>query len=272
MNDAEILAASPEDQPMTFMDGAARTPRSRTNMQRCRWPLLTLIVAVFFAMGHRAGAYQKEQEQLRAKAISAEKYELRGPDNKLRASLFRGSRGGALLSFFDQDGRSRLSLGIDAQGTPIISLFDDKEAQRMGLSLDSHDDGTPQIVFFDGDREPALHLGITKGFGPDISVGKRGQGRVSIFLTKEGSPAVQLVDPKGNPRIAIGVFDDGPLISLLGDDRVVRATWRVLPDGSASFSLSDGQGRQRLAVMTDKQGKSSIRFIDPDRNESREIR
>ncbi len=271
MNDAETLVGSPEDQPMRFMGAASQTRRPRANDRRWQWPLLTLIVAAFFAMGHRAGAVQKEQEMLKFKTISAETFEVRGPDNKLRASLFRGPRGEALLSFFDQDGRSRLSLGINSKGTPIISLLDDKQAQKMSLSLDS-EDGTPQIILFDGDNEAALHLGITKGFGPDISVGKQGQGRVSIFVTKEGSPAVQLVDPKGDPRISAGVFDDGPSISLLGDDRVVQAIWRVLPDGSASFSLSDRQARQRLVVMTDKQGKPSIRFIDPDRNQSREIR
>jgi hypothetical protein len=270
MNDAETLLGSPEDQPMRVMEAASQTPRPGPDARPWRWPLLALIVAAFFAMGHRAGAFQKEREMLKSKKVSAETFEVRGPDNKLRASLFRGPRGEALLSFFDQDGGSRLSLGIDAKGTPIISLLNDKQVQMMGLSLDS-EDGTPQIAFFDRDHETALHLGITKGFGPDISVGKRGHGQVSIFLTNEGSPSVQLVDPKGNPRISVGVFDDGPSISLLGDDRVVRATWRVLPDGSASFSLSDDQGRQRLVVMTDKQGKPSIRFIDAN-NQAREIR
>jgi hypothetical protein len=270
----ETGAGPTNDRPW---DSAVSTPPSlespppRKNARWSRWPLLALIVAAFFAMGHVAGAFQKEQDLLRSKRISAETFEVRGPDNKQRASLSTSPRGEALLSFYDQDGRSRLLLGIGAKGSPTISFLDEAQAQRMGLSLDSQD-GTPQIVLFDVDKEPALHLGVTKGFGPDIFVGRRGQGRVSIFLTKEGAPSVQILDQKGNPRISVGVFNDGPSMSLLGDNRVVRATWRLLPDGSPSFLLYDRQSRQRLIVATDEQGKPSIRFTDPDKNDSREIK
>jgi hypothetical protein len=141
----------------------------------------------------------------------------------------------------------------------------------MGLSLDTND-STPQIVLFDGRDEPALHLGITKGLGPDISIGHVGRSRLSISARDGGSPAIQILDPKNNPRISFDLSDeDKPAISLLGENRVVRASWRIHTDGSVIFSLSDPKSRQRLVVMTDKDGKPSIRFVDPDKNEARAL-
>jgi hypothetical protein len=234
-----------------------------------RWALLTLIIAIFFSMGHFAGAYQKEQDILRIKSISAEKFEVRGPDDKLKASLFQGPRGEVYLAFFDQNGGARLSVGVGPRGTPIISFFDDKLSLRMSLSLDTND-GTPQVVLFDGHVEPALHLGITKKLGPDLSVGRFGQGRISISARDGGSPAIQVLDEKNNPRISLDLSDNNtPTISLLGENRVVRGSWRLHTDGSVIFSMSDPKSRQRLVVMTDKDGKPSIRFIDPDKNEAR---
>ena len=61
-----------------------------------------MTIAVFFSMGHLAGAYQKEKEQqeLKAKTITSERFEVRGPDNKLRASLSNGPGNGEVyLSF-----------------------------------------------------------------------------------------------------------------------------------------------------------------------------
>ena len=160
-------------------------------------------------------------------------------------------------------------MGVGPKGTPAISFFDDKHALKMSLSLDAND-GTPQIVLYDGLTEPAMHLGISKGFGPDISIGRPGQGRISISARDGGSPAIQILDPKNSPRISLDLSDDGnPAISLLGENRVIRASWRLHSDGSVIFSLSDPKARQRLVVMTDKDGKPSIRFVDPDKNEAR---
>lgn len=243
----------------------------RNSLLRSRWPLLMLIVVAFFSMGHLAGAYQKDQEILRIKSIAADRFEVRDPDDKLKSSLSQGPAGETYLSFFDQKGGLRLSMGIGPKGTPVISFFDDKSAMRMGLSLDAND-STPQIVLFDGQNEPALHLGITKGFGPSMSVGRPGQGRVSISATDGGSPAIQIVDSKSNPRISLDLSDnDKPVISMIGDNRVVRASWRIHTDGSVIFSMSDPKARQRLVLMTDKNGKPSIRFIDPDKNEARDL-
>lgn len=267
---AEVPAEDPSKRPDATPD---ETTRWRGSLSRFRWPLMMAIAALIFSIGHGAGAYQKEEEILKTRMISAEKFEVRGPDGKLRASLAQGKNEGAILSFYDESGRSRLIIGTDAKGTPSISFLNDKDkgAPKMLLSVDPND-GTPQIILFDDHGAPTVHLGLVKGFGPDLSLGKVGQGRISLYVTEKGDAAIQLLDPKNHPRLSLSVADAGPSISLLDDNQAVRATWRVLPDGTPDFSLSDRHSRERLVVTTDKDGRPSIRFVDPDTKTFRELR
>jgi hypothetical protein len=262
----EVSSNCPE---LKLAAAASSFPSPGNRHVRMRWLLFTFLIAIFFSLGHFAGAYQREQDILRTKAISAETFEVRSPDDKLKASLHQGAGGETYLSFFDQKGGARLTMGLGPKGTPAISFFDDKLALRMGLSLDVNDN-TPQIVLFDDHVQPVLHLGITKGLGPEISVGGTLKARVSIAAREGGSPSIQVIDGKNSPRISLDLSDqDKPAISILGDDRVVRASWRIHSDDSVIFSMSDPKARQRLVIMTDKDGKPSIRFIDPDKNEAR---
>ena len=119
--------------------------------------------------------------------------------------------------------------------------------------------------------EPTISIGVTKGLGSEITVGKSGAARVSIEVSEKGVPAIRLWDAKNNPRISLALENENPIISLFGENREVRATWRVFPDGSPSFSLSDRESRVRLAVAVDKDGKPSIRIIDPEKHEERDL-
>jgi hypothetical protein len=235
-----------------------------------RWFVVGLLLCLLFSMGHWAGAFQKEQEILRAKAVSAERFEVRGDDKKLRASLSRSADGGADLSFYDESGNPRLTMGIGATGSPTISFFDDKNAQIMALGLDPSD-GMPGIHLYDDLKVPVFSLGIGKASGPDILIGKKGQGRISMSVSEGRSSSIQISDSKDNTRLALNVVDNESMILLLGENKAVRASWRVHADGVVSFSLRDTQGRDRLLIMTDKDGKPSIRFFDADRNVVKEL-
>jgi hypothetical protein len=103
-------------------------------------------------------------------------------------------------------------------------------------------------------------------------VGARGKGRVSIFLTEAGEPSIQVLDERGDPRIALGVTGDVPSISLMAGKNVLRSSWRVLADGSAAFSLYDRDARQRLLIQVDADGKPSLQFIDPVARTTREVK
>ena len=263
----EVENGGPRDH---FSVTAGDRSRGKKSRWGSRWPLVAMTLVIVFSMGRLAGALQKEQEILRAKAISAEKFEIRGADKKLRASLLKGPDGAALLSFFDEGGNPRLIMGLDAKGAPIVSFFGDKQAPSISIGFDS-ENGEPGIHLFDGQQEPALSLGITKGIGPDMTIGRKGQGQILMSAAGGFSSAIQISDSKNNPRLLLNVSDAEPAILLLGDNRAIRASWQVHADGSVSFSLRDTQSRQRLVIMTDKDGKPSIRFLDPDRKEAKAL-
>jgi hypothetical protein len=233
--------------------------------------LLVLILTAFFSMGHFAGAYQKEQNSLRTQLIQAEKFELRSADGRLEASLYTGSRNETYLSFFDSQKIARLTLGLDATGSPAIMFFNAKGLLKMGLSI-GPDGGSPSINLFNDKAQSEITLGVLKGLGPELAVGKPETGRIAVGVSRNGLPSVTLSDRGNLLRMSLAITDDGPMIALMSDDGSVRAILRILPDGSPQLSFADQASRERLVVKTDKDGKPSIRLIDPDGNQSRELK
>lgn len=250
---------------------AADGPRVALTGRRRQYVWKGLLLGGIFVVGHLAGASQKQQEIIRADRMEAERFEVRGPDDVLRAALFKGAKGEAYLSFFGKDGKTRLSLGIGNDGLPSLSLYDNDKKMRIGLSIDP-EGGNPQLVLLDDSGEPAVHLGVRKDSGPDITVGRKGQGRVSISLTKDGDPSIQMLNERGDPRVALGLSGGLPSISLMAGKNVLRSSWCVLADGSAAFSILDSNAKPRLVIGVDQDGKPSIRFIDPFAGTEREIK
>jgi hypothetical protein len=238
-----------------------------------KWCTLSLLIAVVLFAAQFARGYQgeKEQERLNAKTIVADRYELRGTDKKLKAALSKGANGNPSLEFFDSAGKSRLRLYVDADGCPHVFLADDNGTLKMSLSL-LQDDGTPSVVLHDADGDAAAHLGIVGGLGPDFTLGKQGEGQISLSLDADGSPSFSILDANGKPRLQLLASRDEPSISLIGPGEVARAKWQVLPDGSACLALADRQANQRLVLATDKDGRPSIRFIDQNKLVVKEIK
>ena len=235
------------------------------------WPLLLLVISLFFALGHFAGATQKEDEILRAKSILSERFEVRGGNGKTLASLSRGQKGDVLLSFFDKSAFPRLLVGLDADGVPIVSFIGEGHKPRMILSL-AKSDWAPQISLSDQHGEPTISLGSGDDLGTSLMVGKRGQGQISVAVSKDGVPAINVLDKKNNPQIMLSVLDGGPVILLFDSERNVRSAWSVSADGSARLVILDKKSKERLSVMADREGKPSIRFIDPDQNTFKELK
>jgi hypothetical protein len=239
-------------------------------MGRFRWVLLLVFAVVLFSLGRHAGAVQKEQEILRAKSIETERFELRSPDGKLAALLTTGPAGETLLSFHDQNGVPGLTMGIDSHGAPAISFYGEKHDLKMSLSLDpaAH---TPSARMFDGRGELQISMSLDDRLGPSISVGRPDKTHISIGVSNEKGPSVTFSDEKNNSRMVLSVLDKESVISLLDENRVVRAQWRVVGDGSPSFLLTDRASRVRLWLSTDADGKSSIRFLDANGKMTKEI-
>ena len=239
-------------------------------MRRLRWPLLLVFAVVSFSLGRHAGAVQKEEEILRAKAIESERFELRSPDGKLAALLATGPAGETLLSFNDQNGVPRLTMGIDSHGVPAISFYGEKHDLKMSLALDpaAH---TPSVRIFDGRGELQIGMSLDDRLGPGISVGRPDKTHISIGVSNENGPSVTFSDEKNNPRMVLSVLNKESVITLMDENRVVRAQWKVVGDGSPSFVLTDRASKVRLWLSTDADGKSSIRFLDANGKMTKEI-
>jgi hypothetical protein len=234
-------------------------------LTECRWLYFTLALTGFFAMGHFAGASQKEKSLLKAQSISAEKYELRRTDGKVGARLAQDRRGATRLTFFDQRGLSRLEVGLTEQGAPSIMLLGEDERPKIGLAVDAVK-GDPQLFLCDDSGDHVISLAASKGLGPNMTIGRVRRGGVSVGVLPDGSASVDLTDTSNQARISLSVDEETAGISFADKDHRLRACLRVLKDGSPAFSLYDRNQRERLIVHTDKDGKPSIRLIDPDRN------
>jgi hypothetical protein len=219
-----------------------------------------LVIGVYASIGHFAAAQRKESDVLKTDYVFAERFELRGADGKLGASLSLTAEGRPVLSFFDETGHPRLTIGLDAKASPGISFFGKNNDLKMSLFVEASD-AMPHVALFDERGHVAIGLGVTKGLGPGIEVGQAGHGRASIGVSEEGSPSIELWDDKNSPRVSLSLVDQCPVIALMDSGRVVRAKWNVGSDGSASFSLFDRNKKERLVVQTDKDGKPAVRFV-----------
>ena len=200
-------------------------------MHRLRWVLLLAFAVALFSLGRHAGAVQKEQEILRARAIESERFEVRSPDGKLRALLANGPAGETLLSFHDQDAVPRLTVGIDAHGCAAISFYGEKHDLKMSLYLDSAAH-VPKVHLFDERGEPKISMSLDDRLGPSFSVGRADQSHISIGVSNEKGPVVTFADEKNNPRMVLSVIDKESVITLLDPNRVVRGSggsWEMVP-------------------------------------------
>ena len=191
-----------------------------------RWPRYALMLSIFFWMGHFAGAVQKEQQLLKARAIIAEKYELRKADGTLAATLATSAKQQAALSFFDPKGTKRLSVGINNDGSPEILLMGTNGRLRLGMTLDFGKDG-PEIVLCDDRGSPEIMLGLTQASGPILSIGKVGRSSVAVNVSKAGTASINVLDDTGNSRISLSNLEDTPEVQLFASKRQVRSAFNA---------------------------------------------
>jgi len=235
-----------------------------------RWPLFLFSLLVFFSMGHLAGAFQKEQEILRAKEIASERFELLGPGGKTAALLRLNPRGQGELTIFDEKADPRVEIGFDAQGSPGVRLLGTDHRVRASLLIDGQT-GAPRLDFIDDKGNSALKLEISPRFGPIVVVGSKLQNRINIGISKGGSPRITMWDQRF-PRISMSIIQGQPSINLTDTDNVARSTWKVGEDGSPSFSLRDRDDKDRVVMSIDNDEDAALRFLDAAGKTVKELR
>jgi hypothetical protein len=235
-----------------------------------RWPLFLFSMLVFFSMGHFAGAFQKEQEILRAKAIASERFELLSPAGKTAALLRLNPRGQGELTIFDERADPRVEIGFDARGSPGVRLLGTDHRLRASLLIDSQT-GAPRLDFIDDKGNSAIKLEISPRFGPSVIVGSKLQNRINIGISKDGSPGITLWDQRF-PRLMMSMVQGKPSIRLMDADNVDRSTWKVGKDGSPSFSLRDRNDKDRVVMSIDNDEEAALRFLDAAGKTLKELR
>jgi len=238
-------------------------------VHRFRWAVVVLVG--FHSAAHLASAVQKDQDVLKTRTVVAEKYEVPGPNGKPAAMLYRSDAGQARLVFLDEKGGLRLFVGMNPDGAPGITMFDQTNKQKLNMVIDLKNN-LPQIDLFDDQGNAPISLSITKELGPTFLIGAADKGRIAIGLSEEGEPRVVLCAKDTKPRISLELIHGAPVIRLFDRNNVVRARWRVLPDGSPVFSILDSRSRERLSMGTDNTEQPFIRLSDPDKNTSKAIR
>jgi hypothetical protein len=237
-------------------------------LDRLRWPGAVFLGFLF--AGHLAGARQKEQGDLKARTVRAEKYEIPGPNGTPAAMLYQTGAGQARLVFLGEHGEPRLSVGSGPRGSPAIIMFDRNSKQKLNIGFDPKDE-MPQLGLFDEQGNETISLRVMKDVGPQIAIGRAGLGRVTLGLSKDGEPHVLLWSKNDLPRFGLDLVNGAPTVTFLDESMVVRASWHLTADGSPVFSLRDARARERLWIGTDKTERPFIRMIDPDNNTVKDL-
>jgi hypothetical protein len=267
------MAGSERTNVGNLSDGNLRLNRLRASATSRVFGALGLpggLVLGLVIAGH-LGAGQKLANNLEAKSVVAEKYEVLGRNGTPAAMLYRTDAGQARLVFFGEKGELRLSIGINPDGSPGIVFLgaDGKARLYMGFSPR---EGTPQLSLFDDQGNQTISLDATKQNGPAISMGRMDKGRITLGLSKEGEPSILLWSKNNEPRLGLDLVDGAPVIEFIDGNKGVRARWRLLADGSPDFTVLDSQSRERLSIGTDKTEHPFIRMTDPDKNAVKNIR
>src|SRR5262249_7667557 len=149
------------------------------------WLYYVSALVIIFAMGHLAGAAQKEQSFVKARSILAHRFELRRADGKIAASLSEGRQGDSALVFFDREGHSRLSVGLADSGAQTILMYGQDQRTKIGLTVNAAND-EPHLQPFDDSGDTVISASVWKGLGPELKIGKVGRSGISLQVTNEG--------------------------------------------------------------------------------------
>jgi len=89
-------------------------------------------------------------------------------------------------------------------------------------------------------------------------------GNMRIFLgVTAGSPALDLYDSNGNPKIRLAVSSDGaPVYEMYDSNRKVRIGATVLPNGETSLVMPDANGIPRFGILISSDGTPVLSILD----------
>jgi len=176
------------------------------------------------------GVATSQQEEVTAKVVRAERFEV-----------------------VDAKGEVRAVLAVREDGTPHLALFDaDGQVRAIVAVLPS---GTPDLYLCDADGKPRASLAVWED-GPSLTLrDAKGKDRATLELSRDWGPILWLDDAAGKTRLELGLGlpDGNPILSLADKEGTTRATLGA----TSTKTLATGVVHQRpesSLVLSDKEG------------------
>jgi hypothetical protein len=249
-----IAALCPDDDPYHRPQ-----PLARCLLAVRRWgPLVASIACLFFFLGHLAGAAQRPENVLRARAMVAERFELVGPDGKRAAVLNTDDIAGTSLDLFDKRGHPRLRIGLGLSGYPFISLYDSKGQNRLYAGLSVNDEMPNLALYGPPPLSSAIHMRADE-IGASLGLTQTNGGRLSLAVDDQRQPSVDMSSAGDQHGVYISAGAQGQQVSLTGKGGVRRVRLKMLPDGSPEVELADETGEVISVTTLTKDGKAISR-------------
>jgi hypothetical protein len=187
-------------------------------------------------------------EERRAIDLEARVRRLERENRRWKLAALLGAAGLALVPLWGPASLSAVAKGIDAPALQSALAPEVVEARRFVLrdasgvsraTLGVADDGTPLLVFYNGDGEPRAVLGQTQ-----VYLSSDGGGTaVKLLANAGGIPALRL-ERDGRLRAVLGMTGDGALaLGFYGQDGKGRALLDVGADGSPGLTLFTKSGK-----------------------------
>ncbi len=178
------------------------------------------------------------------RAIEAERFVLRDPQGRTRATLDT-TNGGPAMSMFDEQGKKQLEL-CQTNRAVGLCLFDTDESVAVRLQLPYGDEsGRLEIrsskgrsltkadgLFINDAAEHArLQLALLNGNSPMLGISQSGQ---------DGPPSIEMTAGQGSRSLKLHDVDGSPLFSLISGDRGATFLLMTHPDHDRSLQIAAG--------------------------------
>jgi hypothetical protein len=174
-----------------------------------------------------------------------------------RAALIPNNEG-AVLAFWDKNGKARLQLGLSDTDGPYLNLRNAEDKLQVQLSEQK---AGYRLVFFDKGENACAVFGTTKD-GATVEFGNPDGKTRAVLGVEHGNSACEIFDQNGNKRIMLGLDDllgGGPFLHMWNEK--LKGQLSLVVDGTGpKISLHDREEavRAHLGVVCSPSSDESL--------------
>lgn len=234
---------------------------------------LGTLALVLVALGAAAGAKLADGP----KVVEAERFVVRDPDGKERASLGIGKDGRPGLVLYDAGGKERARLTLQKDGA-MLALVGDAESYvglavgKLGpaLMLEGEDRkrssvlSTQSLGLRDSKGATSCSLGLSETGTPHLALNHAGgKSGVSVMATDDGSSDLSIIH-KDKTRFDLRVGATTSTLSLMGPRGAPGISMSSQPNGSV-MAVGGEVGQAAVRVAANERGTGVMEFQGADK-------